>query len=95
VSNAAADGITHIVATPRENEKYPYDRDGVRERMAELDNRVHQDLAFSIGCRFDVIDIVESEDPEQVARAAMLIRGYGHARTEIPATPWRDFLDSL
>lgn len=46
--------------------------------------------------RFDVVDIVESRDPQQVARAALLIRGYGHATTEtMPATPWEDFLDSL
>jgi uncharacterized protein with GYD domain len=43
-----------------------------------------------------VVDVVESDDPEQVARAVMLIRGYGHATTEtLPATPWREFLDSL
>ena len=46
--------------------------------------------------RFDVIDVVESKDPEQVARAALLIRGYGHATTEtLPATEWKDFLGSL
>jgi len=43
-----------------------------------------------------VVDIVESKDPEQVARAALLIRGYGHATTEtLPATPWKQFLDNL
>ena len=52
--------------------------------------------SFATLGRFDVVDIVESKDPEQVARAALLIRGYGHATTEtLPATPWKDFLDSL
>jgi uncharacterized protein with GYD domain len=52
--------------------------------------------SFATLARFDVVDIVESKDPEQVARAALLIRGYGHATTEtLPATPWKDFLDSL
>ena len=52
--------------------------------------------SFSTLGRFDVVDVVESDNPEQVARAAMLIRGYGHATTEtLPATLWRDFLDSL
>ena len=46
--------------------------------------------------RFDVVDIVESRDPDQVAPAALLIRGYGDARTEtLPATDWKDFLEEL
>lgn len=46
--------------------------------------------------RFDVVDIVESDDPEQVGRAAMLIRSYGHATTEtLPATPWKEFMAKL
>jgi len=43
--------------------------------------------------RFDVVDILESNDPAQVTRAAMIIRAYGHAATETsPATPWKEFL---
>jgi len=50
----------------------------------------------NVRARFDVVDIVESKDPEQVARAALLIRGYGHATTEtLLATEWKDFLGSL
>jgi uncharacterized protein with GYD domain len=46
--------------------------------------------------RFDVVDIVESDDPKQVARAAMIIRAYGKSETEtLPATPWAEFLKSL
>lgn len=46
--------------------------------------------------RFDVVDIVESDDPREVERAALIIRGYGHATTEtLPATPWKDFLAEL
>ncbi len=52
--------------------------------------------SFATLGRFDVVDIVESRDPEQVARAALLIRGYGHASTEtLPATAWKDFLEEL
>ncbi len=44
--------------------------------------------------RFDVVDIVESDDPTQVTRAALLIRAYGHATTEtLVATPWKEFLE--
>ena len=52
--------------------------------------------SFATLGRFDVVDIVESRDPQQVARAALLIRGYGHATTEtLPATEWKDFLEAL
>ena len=52
--------------------------------------------SFAIMGRFDVIDIVESDDPEQVERAAMTIRAYGHSSTEtLVATPWKDFLAML
>jgi len=46
--------------------------------------------------RFDVVDIVESDDPKQVEKAAVVIRSYGHSITEIlPATPWKEFLAML
>jgi len=46
--------------------------------------------------RFDVVDLVESDDPQQVTKAATIIRAYGHAATEtLPATPWKQFLASL
>ncbi len=46
--------------------------------------------------RFDVVDIVEADNPKEVERAAMIIRAYGHAITEtLPATPWKQFLAEL
>ena len=46
--------------------------------------------------RFDVVDIVESDDYYQVEKAAMIIRGYGHSMTEtMMATPWKEFLSRL
>jgi uncharacterized protein with GYD domain len=52
--------------------------------------------SFATLGRFDVVDVVESSDPKQVERAAMIIRAHGHAATEtLPATPWEDFLASL
>ena len=46
--------------------------------------------------RFDVVDIVESDDPKQIAKAAMIIRSYGHSITEtMEATPWKEFLELL
>ena len=52
--------------------------------------------SFATMGRFDVVDIVESEDPKQVARAAMIIRAYGKSETEtLSAIPWDDFLKML
>jgi uncharacterized protein with GYD domain len=46
--------------------------------------------------RFDVVDIIESDDPRQVEKAAMIIRAYGHSTTEtLAATPWNEFLANL
>lgn len=52
--------------------------------------------SFATLGRFDVVDIVESDDVKQVEKAAMIIRAYGHSTTEtLVATPWREFLDML
>ncbi|HZT71285.1 MAG TPA: GYD domain-containing protein [Terriglobia bacterium] len=57
---------------------------------------VHWKQSFATMGRFDVVDIIESDDPKQVEKAAMLIRAYGHSTTEtLPATPWKDFLAML
>ena len=52
--------------------------------------------SFATLGRFDVVDLVEAEDPKQIEKAAMLIRGYGHSMTEtLAATPWKEFLATL
>jgi uncharacterized protein with GYD domain len=52
--------------------------------------------SFATLGRFDVIDIVESDDVKQLEKAAMLIRAYGHSTTEtLVATPWTEFLAML
>jgi len=52
--------------------------------------------SFATMGRFDVIDIIEADDPKQVEKAAMIIRAYGHSSTEtLLATPWKDFLNIL
>ena len=46
--------------------------------------------------RFDIVDVVESDDLQQVEKAAMIIRAYGHSTTEtLVATPWKQFLETL
>jgi uncharacterized protein with GYD domain len=52
--------------------------------------------SYSTMGRFDVVDIVESDDPKQMAQAAMIIRAYGHSTTEtLSAIPWHEFLDMI
>jgi len=52
--------------------------------------------SFATLGRFDVIDLVEADDPKQIEKAGMLIRAYGHSTTEtLVATPWKEFLASL
>lgn len=56
---------------------------------------VFKDSYATLG-RFDFVDIVESDDPKQVEKTAMIIRAYGHSETEtLVATPWREFLANL
>ena len=52
--------------------------------------------SFATLGRFDVVDVVESDDPKQIEKAAMVIRAYGHSTTEtLVATPWKEFLSML
>lgn len=52
--------------------------------------------SFATMGRFDVVDIVEADDPKQVEKAAMIIHAYGHSTTEtLLATPWKEFLQML
>ena len=68
----------------------------VSEKMKSECPGVMWKESYSTLGRFDVVDVVESDDPKQVQRAAMIIRSYGHSGTEIlPATPWKQFLESL
>ena len=46
--------------------------------------------------RFDFVDIIESDDPEQVKKAIMIMRACGQSETEtMPATPFEEFLARL
>lgn len=58
--------------------------------------RVKWKDSYAVTGRFDVVDIVESDDLRQVERAAMIIRAYGRSSTEtLVATPWKEFLSML
>jgi len=45
---------------------------------------------------FDVVDVVEADDPQDIEKVAMIIRAYGHSTTEtLMGTPWKDFLGKM
>jgi len=62
---------------------------------SECSGVVWKDSFATLG-RFDVFDIVETNDPKQIEEAAMIIRAYGHSTTEtLVATPRKELLATL
>ena len=52
--------------------------------------------SFATLGRFDVVDIIETDDPEAVGKVAMILRTSGHETTEtMMSTPWKEFLATL
>jgi protein-tyrosine phosphatase len=49
---AAADGITHMVATPHANDRYHYDREYLHGLVAHLQRLVGDKPTLSLGCDF-------------------------------------------
>jgi protein-tyrosine phosphatase len=49
---AAADGITHMVASPHSNDEFRYDRAAHEASLAELREKIGGTLALSLGCDF-------------------------------------------
>ncbi len=68
----------------------------VRERIKAECPGVEWKESWATQGQYDVVDIVEADDPREVTRAALIIRGYGRARTEtLPGLPWKEFLKGL
>lgn len=93
---------TYIIMSRISHEAFK-DPKGFRQLAADVSARIKSDCpdvkwkhSFAAMGRFDVVDIVESEDPKSVKKAAMIIRALGHSTTEtMVATPWDDFLEYL
>lgn len=49
---AAADGITHVVATPHANDRYAYDRQHSQELVNELQKKIGDSPQLLLGCDF-------------------------------------------
>jgi protein-tyrosine phosphatase len=50
--NAAADAITHMVATPHANDRYHYDREYLHGLVVQLQQRVGDAPKITLGCDF-------------------------------------------
>lgn len=46
------EGVTHIVATPHANDRYPFRPEENRERLARLQEKVGDKLTLGLGCDF-------------------------------------------
>jgi uncharacterized protein with GYD domain len=80
----------------RDPADFPQLAQAVAEAIKEECPNVRWKESYATLGRFDVVDIVESDDPSQIERAAMIIRAHGHSTTEtLAATPWREFLENL
>lgn len=75
----------------------------VRKLAEEVTERIKKECpglrwkeSFSTLGRYDIVDIVETDDPHALQRAVMILRAYGHQTTEtLAATPWKEFLNAL
>ena len=76
--------------------KSPSDLKGLEKKVIE---RIRKELpqvkstnSFAILGPCDYLDVFEAPDEEQAAKVAMLMRSFGHARTEIwTALKWERF----
>lgn len=93
---------TYVILSRISSEAFSNPKD-FRKLAASVSERIKKECpgvtwkdSFATLGRFDVVDVIESDDPIQAERAAMLIRAYGHATTEtLVATPWKQFLEML
>ena len=79
-----------------ETGRFPAAAAEVKQQIARDCPEVKWLSSYATAGQYDVVDIVEAESVEQVQQAALIIRGRGHAVTQImSATPWDEFLESI
>jgi protein-tyrosine phosphatase len=81
---AAAEGITHIVCTPHASERYPYQRQLIAERYAELREQLKGQMELSLGCDFhmtaeNVFDAVANSLRYSIDGKGYLLIEFGNA----------------
>ena len=80
----------------REPHEFKKLAEAVSARIKSECSGVQWKESFATLGRFDVVDIVEANDPKQIEKAAMIIRACGHSTTEtLLATPWKEFLKTV
>lgn len=68
----------------------------VSQQIKEQCPNVRWKDSYAVMGRYDVVDIVEADEPSDIEMAVMIIRAFGHATTEtMHATPWKEFLATL
>ena len=93
---------TYIILSRFSPEAFSEPKD-FKKLAANVSKKIEQDCpgvvwkdSFATMGRFDVVDIVETDDPHQIEKAAMIIQAYGHSTTEtLVGTPWQEFLERL
>ncbi len=93
---------TYIILSRFSPEAFSEPKD-FKKLAANVSKKIKQDCpgvvwkdSFATMGRFDVVDIVETDDPHQIEKAVMIIQAYGHSTTEtLVGTPWQEFLERL
>lgn len=77
-----AEGVTHIVATPHANERYTFRPELNRERLAELQEQLGNDINLGLGCDFHL----SYENVQDLARnpGKYTINGHQYLLVEFP-----------
>ncbi len=76
--------------------EFPRMAEAVSDRIKKECPGVKWKESFATFGAFAVVDIVESDDADQIGKAAMIIRAYGKSETQtMLAAPWNEFLKTL
>jgi protein-tyrosine phosphatase len=86
VEMAAADGITHIVATPHANDRYPYDRERNERILQEIRDALPEEVAakvtLGLGCDFHLN--FENTEDARLHKSRYTINEHEYLLIELP-----------